>query len=101
MDDRYPSLRVAYIDEVEETSSDGSKKKGNVYYSSLVKAALVTAGDSTEPVQNLDQVITSLIKKKDSVKFYNINLNYQVHNWIYCPLNKFLNVKFYNNFVIM
>ncbi|XP_042378472.1 callose synthase 3-like [Zingiber officinale] len=53
----YPSLRVAYIDEVEETSSDGSKKKGNVYYSSLVKAALVKAGDSTEPVQNLDQVI--------------------------------------------
>ncbi|WOL18911.1 callose synthase 3-like [Canna indica] len=51
----YPSLRVAYIDEVEEPSSDGSKKNEKVYYSALVKAAL--AGDSAEPVPNLDQVI--------------------------------------------
>ncbi|WOK98407.1 callose synthase 3-like [Canna indica] len=54
----YPSLRVAYIDEVEEPSADKSKKKNEkVYYSALVKAALVKTGDSTKPVQNHDQVI--------------------------------------------
>ena len=55
---RYPSLRVAYIDEVEEASKDNSKKTvQKVYYSALVKAALPTkAIDSSEPVQNLDQV---------------------------------------------
>ncbi|KAF9621111.1 hypothetical protein IFM89_016605 [Coptis chinensis] len=56
----YPSLRVAYIDEVEEPSKDKSKK-GNqkVYYSALVKAALPKSINSSEaePVQNLDQVI--------------------------------------------
>lgn len=56
MANRYPSLRVAYIDEVEEPSGDRSKKNEKVYYSALVKAALVKAGDSAEPVQNLDQV---------------------------------------------
>ncbi|KAL5719463.1 Callose synthase 3 [Ranunculus cassubicifolius] len=55
------SLRVAYIDEVEEPSKDKTKK-GNqkVYYSALVKAALPKSSNSTEvdqPVQNLDQVI--------------------------------------------
>ncbi|URD74284.1 callose synthase [Musa troglodytarum] len=45
----YPSLRVAYIDEVEEPSTDRNKKNE--------KASLAKAGDSTEPVQNLDQVI--------------------------------------------
>ncbi|KAJ6714102.1 CALLOSE SYNTHASE 3-RELATED [Salix viminalis] len=54
----YPSLRVAYIDEVEETNPDKSKKViQKVYYSSLVKAALPKSIDSCEPVQNLDQVI--------------------------------------------
>ncbi|XP_042395925.1 callose synthase 3-like [Zingiber officinale] len=53
----YPSLRVAYIDEVEEPSNDGFKKNEKVYYSALVKAALANAGDSTEPSPNLDQVI--------------------------------------------
>ncbi|CAL9759672.1 unnamed protein product [Musa acuminata subsp. burmannicoides] len=53
----YPSLRVAYIDEVEEPSTDRNKKNEKVYYSALVKASLAKAGDSTEPVQNLDQVI--------------------------------------------
>ncbi|XP_010940236.1 callose synthase 3 [Elaeis guineensis] len=53
----YPSLRVAYIDEVEETREDRSKKIEKVYYSALVKAALAKADDSTEPVQNLDEVI--------------------------------------------
>ncbi|CAK7339194.1 unnamed protein product [Dovyalis caffra] len=54
----YPSLRVAYIDEVEETNSDKSKKViQKVYYSALVKAALPKSIDSSEPVQNLDQVI--------------------------------------------
>uniref|UniRef100_A0AAU6MV01 1,3-beta-glucan synthase n=1 Tax=Paeonia lactiflora TaxID=35924 RepID=A0AAU6MV01_PAELC len=54
----YPSLRVAYIDEVEETSKDKSKKTvEKVYYSALVKAALPKSIDSSDPVQNLDQVI--------------------------------------------
>jgi callose synthase len=53
---RYPSLRVAYIDEVEETNPDRSKVIQKVYYSSLVKAALPKSIDSSEPVQNLDQV---------------------------------------------
>lgn len=55
----YPSLRVAYIDEVEETSKD-KPKKGNqkVYYSALVKAAPKSINSSEDPqVQSLDQVI--------------------------------------------
>ncbi|CAI0440658.1 unnamed protein product [Linum tenue] len=40
--DRYPSLRVAYIDEVEEPNKDKTKKVNQkVYYSVLVKAAQV------------------------------------------------------------
>ncbi|KAJ0968856.1 hypothetical protein J5N97_021733 [Dioscorea zingiberensis] len=50
----YPSLRVAYIDEVEETH-DGKIEK--VYYSALVKAAVAKPEDPAEPTQNLDQVI--------------------------------------------
>ncbi|KAJ0037576.1 hypothetical protein Pint_24113 [Pistacia integerrima] len=55
----YPSLRVAYIDEVEETSKDKYKKTvEKVYYSALVKAAAPTKSiDSSEPVQTLDQII--------------------------------------------
>ncbi|KAL7199262.1 hypothetical protein ACSBR2_021531 [Camellia fascicularis] len=54
----YPSLRVAYIDEVEEPSKDASKKiNQKVYYSELVKAALPKSANSSEAVQNLDQVI--------------------------------------------
>ncbi|KAK3036584.1 hypothetical protein RJ639_031201, partial [Escallonia herrerae] len=54
---KYPSLRVAYVDEVEETSKDKSKKMvEKVYYSALVKAVPKSV-DSSEPVQNLDQVI--------------------------------------------
>ncbi|XP_055960486.1 callose synthase 1-like isoform X2 [Mercurialis annua] len=55
----YPSLRVAYIDEVEETSKDKSKKTvEKVYYSALVKAGPPTKLiDSSQSVQNLDQVI--------------------------------------------
>ncbi|KAA8549605.1 hypothetical protein F0562_001377 [Nyssa sinensis] len=56
----YPSLRVAYIDEVEEPCKDRSKKEKvnqKVYYSALVKAALPKSINSSEPVQNLDQVI--------------------------------------------
>lgn len=53
---RYPSLRVAYIDEVEEPSKDRSKKVNQkVYYSALVKAAMPKS-NSSEPGQNLDQV---------------------------------------------
>ncbi|VAI63959.1 unnamed protein product [Triticum turgidum subsp. durum] len=56
----YPSLRVAYIDEVEETSKEGeaskdrSKKIEKVYYSALVKAAVTKPDD---PGQKLDQDI--------------------------------------------
>nr|QUE41922.1 callose synthase 3 [Fragaria x ananassa] len=54
----YPSLRVAYIDEVEEPSKDRSQKiNQKAYYSTLVKAAMPKSIDSSEPVQNLDQVI--------------------------------------------
>ena len=53
---RYPSLRVAYIDEVEEPSKDRSKKINKVYYSALVKAGLQKSSNSSEPVQNLDEV---------------------------------------------
>ncbi|KAK1390765.1 1,3-beta-glucan synthase [Heracleum sosnowskyi] len=52
----YPSLRVAYIDEVEEPSKDRKKVNQKVYYSALVKAAM-TKSNSSEPGQNLDQVI--------------------------------------------
>ncbi|XP_042513016.1 callose synthase 3-like [Macadamia integrifolia] len=53
----YPSLRVAYIDEVEETSKDKSKRINHkVYYSALVKAA-PKSPNASEPVQQLDQVI--------------------------------------------
>ncbi|AQK80817.1 Putative glycosyl transferase family protein [Zea mays] len=48
----YPSLRVAYIDEVEAPSQDRNKKIEKVYYSVLVKAS-VTKPD--EPGQSLDQ----------------------------------------------
>ncbi|GAB2300205.1 Callose synthase 1 [Dionaea muscipula] len=53
---KYPSLRVAYIDEVEILSTDRSKRTVE-YYSALVKAPLSSSVDSPEPVQNLDQVI--------------------------------------------
>ncbi|XP_071742629.1 callose synthase 2-like [Rutidosis leptorrhynchoides] len=54
----YPSLRVAYIDEVEETSDEKLKKVVDrvSYYSVLVKA-VPKSGDSSDPVQNQDQVI--------------------------------------------
>ncbi|CAM8969696.1 unnamed protein product [Rhodiola kirilowii] len=53
----YPSLRVAYIDEVEEPGKDKTKSDKKVYYSTLVKAALPKSADSLEPTQKLDQVI--------------------------------------------
>ncbi|KAJ3672326.1 hypothetical protein LUZ60_007047 [Juncus effusus] len=54
----YSSLRVAYIDEVEEPSKDRSQKIEKVYYSALVKAAgSAKAEDSADRVQNLDEVI--------------------------------------------
>ncbi|KAJ6813042.1 callose synthase 3-like [Iris pallida] len=51
----YPSLRVAYIDEVEEPRGD--RKIEKVFYSALVKAALPRTDNPSEPAQNLDQVI--------------------------------------------
>jgi len=54
----YPSLRVAYIDEVEQTSGDNAKKMSNkVYYSALAKVAASRSDDSIDSAQNLDQVI--------------------------------------------
>ncbi|GKV12593.1 hypothetical protein SLEP1_g23715 [Rubroshorea leprosula] len=54
---KYPSLRVAYIDEVEEPSQDKTKKMNDkVYYSALVKA-VPKSSEVSEPTQNLDQVI--------------------------------------------
>ncbi|KAM3740912.1 hypothetical protein ACB098_08G135400 [Castanea mollissima] len=53
----YPSLRVAYIDELEEPNKDNSKKVNEkAYYSCLVKAALPNS-NSSDPAQNLDQII--------------------------------------------
>ncbi|WOL09761.1 callose synthase 3-like isoform X1 [Canna indica] len=49
----YPSLRVAYIDEVEVPTS--SRKTEKVYYSALVKASLSKTDSPSE--QNLDQEI--------------------------------------------
>ncbi|GAB2216631.1 hypothetical protein Droror1_Dr00024407 [Drosera rotundifolia] len=53
---KYPSLRVAYIDEVEIVGKDRSERTVE-YYSALVKAPLATSVDSSDTVQNLDQVI--------------------------------------------
>ncbi|KAK9736029.1 hypothetical protein RND81_04G245800 [Saponaria officinalis] len=53
----YPSLRVAYVDELEEPIKDGSRKTNKAYYSSLVKAALPKSSNSKEQGQTLDQVI--------------------------------------------
>ncbi|GLU19453.1 hypothetical protein SLE2022_357040 [Rubroshorea leprosula] len=54
---KYPSLRVAYIDEVEEPNKDKSKKiNDKVYYSALVKA-VPKSSDASDSTQNLDQVI--------------------------------------------
>ncbi|KAI9094765.1 hypothetical protein K1719_026571 [Acacia pycnantha] len=52
----HPSLRVAYIDEVEEPSKERPKKINKVYYSCLVKA-MPKSSSPSEPVQYLDQVI--------------------------------------------
>ncbi|GJN30162.1 hypothetical protein PR202_gb18448 [Eleusine coracana subsp. coracana] len=53
----HSSLRVAYIDEVEDRV--GEKKMETAYYSTLVKVALTKDSESADPdpVQNLDQVI--------------------------------------------
>ncbi|XP_028555016.1 callose synthase 3 isoform X2 [Dendrobium catenatum] len=52
----YPSLRVAYIDEVELPQEN--RKVEKIYYSTLVKAAALPDDDNAaDPVQNLDQVI--------------------------------------------
>ncbi|KAL6575472.1 Callose synthase 2 [Orobanche hederae] len=54
---KYPSVRVAYVDEVEETGRDKSGKMvERVYYSALVKA-MPKSVDSSDPDQKLDQVI--------------------------------------------
>ncbi|XP_074292590.1 callose synthase 3-like [Silene latifolia] len=55
----YPSLRVAYVDELEDPSKDGSRKTNKLfsYYSVLVKAALPKSSNSNEQGQTLDQVI--------------------------------------------
>lgn len=57
---RYPSFRVAYIDEVEAPSQDRNKKIDKVYYSVLVKAAVTKSND---PGQSLDQVLQNALFK--------------------------------------
>ncbi|TYJ21863.1 hypothetical protein E1A91_A08G090700v1 [Gossypium mustelinum] len=53
---KYPSLRVAYIDEIEQRSEDRSKKlNGKVNYFSVLVRAVPKSFDSSE--QNLDQEI--------------------------------------------
>ncbi|XP_044505154.1 callose synthase 3 [Mangifera indica] len=54
---KYPSLRVAFIDEVEKPGEDRSKKiNQKIYYSVLVKAAPKSI-DSPDPIQSLDEEI--------------------------------------------
>ncbi|PPS15155.1 hypothetical protein GOBAR_AA05417 [Gossypium barbadense] len=53
---KYPSLRLAYIDEIEQRSEDRSKKlNGKVNYFSVLVRAVPKSFDSSE--QNLDQEI--------------------------------------------
>ncbi|XP_007014816.2 PREDICTED: callose synthase 3 isoform X1 [Theobroma cacao] len=55
---KYPSLRVAYIDEVEQRNEDRLKKlNGKVNYFTVLVRAVPKSSDSSEPVQNLDQEI--------------------------------------------
>ncbi|KAL5983233.1 Callose synthase 3 [Asimina triloba] len=51
----YPSLRVAYIDEVEETGKEKKKVNDKAYYSTLVKASMGKTDNPDEAKQNLDQ----------------------------------------------
>lgn len=76
----YPSLRVAYIDEVEEPSKDQKKVNQKVYYSALLKAAM-TKSNSSEPGKNLDQF-------QCSVTIIDILLRGCRHNgsWLMCDL---------------
>lgn len=61
---RYPSLRVAYIDEVEQRNEDGLKKlSGKVNYFSVLVRAVPKSSDTSEPVQNLDQVMHDLVSR--------------------------------------
>ncbi|XP_073029043.1 callose synthase 1-like [Primulina eburnea] len=54
---KYPTVRVAYIDEVEDTGRiKSSKMDEKIYYSTLVKAVPKSV-DSSDPDQKLDQVI--------------------------------------------
>ncbi|KAM7277956.1 hypothetical protein ACFE04_005090 [Oxalis oulophora] len=65
---KYPSLRVAYIDEVEEPCKDKTKKiNQKAYYSTLVKA-MPKSIDSNEPAQHLDQAV-SVGRRKFSANF--------------------------------
>ncbi|KAI3681239.1 hypothetical protein L6452_36028 [Arctium lappa] len=53
----YPSLRVAHIDEVEETNNDKSKTEVQVSYYSVLVKVVPKSTDASDPFQNLDQVI--------------------------------------------
>ncbi|KAI8026783.1 ABC transporter G family member 34 [Camellia lanceoleosa] len=64
----YMAKNEAYIDEVEEPSKDASKKVNHkVYYSELVKVALPKFANSSEAVQNLDQIFDAFFLS--SLKF--------------------------------
>lgn len=62
---KYPSVRVAYVDEVEERGKSG-KVIEKVYYSALVKAVPKSV-DSSEPDQKLDQVIYRIKLPGDAI----------------------------------
>ncbi|EPS65323.1 hypothetical protein M569_09455, partial [Genlisea aurea] len=55
MTNRYPSIRVAYVDEVEETPDGKDGKNNKLYFSALVKAVPKSV-ELSEP-DKLDQVI--------------------------------------------
>lgn len=67
---RYPSLRVAYIDEVENPNNDESENDIDKvsYYSVLVKAVPKSA-DASDQDQNFDQVQYSYLER-DYTIFY-------------------------------
>lgn len=77
---------MAYIDEVEEPSKDRKKINQKAYYSVLVKAAPPNI-NSSEPVQNLDQVRFYLIlRAEQATRILRHSLN--VQNCVFLSLKQ-------------
>lgn len=85
---RYPSLRVAYIDEVEQRNDDRSKKlNGKVNYFSVLVRAVPKSSDSSEPVQNLDQVMLDLVSRSNGAIYLDFVLQFHIEGgqlFTYC-----------------